>query len=219
VAQPKIFVSRGTPYTPAQERFCDKLYEYIRSRGGAPVTVGGNKYGVRQPVELAREEIKSCAGAVVVAFKRIHIREGQEKPDSTEAAPVDGRVLPTVWNHMEAAIAYTHDLPLLVLVEKGVYREGMLSKRLEWDALEIDVDAKVFKSDEFIQRFDQWMSFVEQRCKGTTESKIDPTKLTLRELLGALTTGQLWSMAGALFGALAAVAVAAYKVGVWSAKP
>jgi hypothetical protein len=218
MANPKVFVSRGTPYTPAQDDFCKALLAYMQNRGVDPVTIGANKHGVRQPAELARDEIESCHGAVVLAFKRIHIAQATEKPGSSSAAPADGRFLPTVWNHMEAAMAYAAKLPLLILVERGVHREGMLSKRLEWDALEIDIDTKIMQTTEFIQRFDHWMKYVNERVKSVPRARIDPANLTVIELLGRLTPAQLWSFGTAMVGLLAAVAIAAFAVGAWSAK-
>jgi hypothetical protein len=38
---------------------------------------------------------------------------------------------------MEAAMAYARKMPLLILVQPGLKRQGMLSDRLEWMAIEV----------------------------------------------------------------------------------
>ena len=216
-----IFVSHGTPYNAAQERFCAKFRKFLESRGCECATIGQNKHGVRHPVELARDAIAECDGAAVIAFKRIEVASGTEKPGSSASTSVDGRILPTVWNHLEGAMAYAHHLPLFVIVESGVHREGMLSKRLEWDALEVDITSKVFASDKFQQRFGHWLSFVESHSRKASHSELDAGKLTLKRILQSLTPAQVWALLGATFVVLSSVATIAYKIGEWAthAKP
>ena len=207
-----IFISHGTPYTAAQERFYARFKEVLAAKGCEAATIGENKHGVRQPVELARDAIAKSEGVAVIAFKRIEIKKGVDKPDSTESSSVDGRVLSTVWNHLEAAMAYSRRLPLLILVERGVHREGMLSKRLEWDAFEIEPDLKVLNSDEFTQRLDSWLSYVDEYKKGSPKS-VDSDELTLPRIFGTLSVGKWWALLGAVFLILSAIATTAFKLG------
>lgn len=213
----KIFISHGSAFTEAQERFYTKFREFIEGRGCECATIGQNKYGVRQPVELAREAILACDGAAVIAFKRIEITNGTDKPGSSKATPVDGRVLPTVWNHLEGAMAYANHLPLFVIVERGVHREGMLSKRLEWDALEVDISSKVFGTEEFRQRFESWLSFIDGRSQKKACSAVEVDKLTLTQIFQCLTAGQLWAILAAVVAILSFLATVAYKIGAWIA--
>jgi len=202
-----IFLSRGTPFTPQQEAFIDRLKQLLRARGWEPIIIGDTVEGIRSAVEQAREEMAVCSGAIVVAFKRIKISSGT---DLKSSKPTDGWELPTVWNHLEAAIAYTHHLPLFVLAEEGIHREGMLSKRIEWDAMEIVPDVALFESDRFLKRLNDWFRFVERT---DARPRIDPSKLSIFELAGSLTPKQRWTACASLLGLLLAVFVFGYKIG------
>jgi hypothetical protein len=79
----------------------------------------------------------TCRGAVVVAFERTRILTGLDKPGSSVPKEIKNESHPTVWNHMEAAMAYARKMPLLILVQPGLKRQGMLSDRLEWMAIEV----------------------------------------------------------------------------------
>ena len=209
----KIFISHGTAFTPVQERFYAKFREFIEARGCEWTTVGQNMHGVRQPVELARDAIAACDGAVIIAFRRIEILHGTDKPGGAALVTIDGRILPTVWNHLEGAMAYAHHLPLLVIVESGVHREGMLSKRFEWDALEIDITSKTLASEEFQQRFDHWISFVERRSLKKTEPDVEAGKIPIVRIIKSLTASEIKAIIAAAFAVLSLVATAAYYIG------
>ena len=135
----EIFLSYGSPYTPEQQSFISAVKNRLSSRDCETYTVGQDNYSVRQPIQFARDRIVECDGMVVIAFERVRVDKGRDKPGSSEEKLLDDRSLPTVWNHLEAAMGYAHDLPLLILVASGLHREGMLSDRLEWYAQEVEL--------------------------------------------------------------------------------
>jgi hypothetical protein len=216
VSQPvgyRTFASSGTPYTDAQQQLVDAIEDYLRTKGCELFTVGKHNHSARQPVEFARDLITTCDCAVVGAFERYKIVTGTEKPNSAEQKPIDGRSEPTVWNHLEAAMAYAHDLPMLVLVEKCVYRQGMLSKRFEWNAMEIDIDPQLVKGEQFRQMVDDWLGRVESTKAARDKAKHDLEKVTIREYLASMKPKEAWAIVVAVFTVLAAVAGAAYWAG------
>ena len=99
--------------------------------------------------------MRECHGTVVVAFERIHIEKAYDKPKSEHQSELRDIALPTVWNQLEAAMAYANDLPILILVQRGTKREGMLSDRLEWCAQEVELDPSIFQTTEFKGIFDK----------------------------------------------------------------
>ena len=52
------------------------------------------------------------------------------KPEGANLLENEG--LPTVWNQIEAAMAYTLGRPLLVIVEDGLVSEGLLEGKYDW---------------------------------------------------------------------------------------
>ena len=101
-------------------RACRRLEDYFQSKGLAAKTV--DEYGStnRQPLKDVEYRMGQCYGAVVLAFERTRIDRGVSRPDSKLQKELKDVRLPTVWNHIEASMAYTRGLPLLVLVEHGL---------------------------------------------------------------------------------------------------
>jgi hypothetical protein len=159
--------------------------------------------------------MKECSGAIVVAFERIHIEKGSEKRGTADETDISGLNVPTVWNQIEAALAYAHHRPLLVLVEKGLKCEGLLETGYDWWVQRIDFDPSSLVTPEFTQIFNDWKT----RCSQAPDlqpASVPPKSaadLSVGELLGSLKVTQLWAVLGALAGLIAAIAATAYKLG------
>jgi hypothetical protein len=208
-----VFLSCGTPHTEAQEAFLAAVEAHLRSHGCVPQTVGRSVFSVRQPVQASRELIGACRGAVVIAFERTVILTGFDKPGSREQKDIANETHPTVWNHMEGAMAYAQEVPMLTLVQRGVKRQGMLSERLEWSALEADLSPALLVTERFQQVFREWLDLVQSEDSVPSKSGLDPASLTVGELLKLLKGPQLWALIATLFGMLGGAAAIAYKVG------
>jgi hypothetical protein len=209
-----IFLSCGTPDTPAQEAFLCALEAHLRSHGCEPQTVGRSKFSGRQPVQAARDLIGDCRGAVVIAFERTRILHGVDRPECAEPIEVRNESHPTVWNQMEASMAYAQRVPILTLVQKGLKRQGMLSTRLEWVALEADLTTAFLLTAEFRQVFDEWVHYVRQG-QVTTRAELDPATLNVGYLLSQMKPGQIVGLLTSLLGLLTVVATLSFKIGQW----
>jgi hypothetical protein len=71
--------------------------------------------------------------------------------------------LPPIWNQIEAAMAYTRGLPLLVLVENGLQDEGMLESRYDWRVKRVDLQKPVVDDPEFLGIVGDWQEQVIKR--------------------------------------------------------
>ena len=99
----KVFLSCGTPYTSDQDAFISAIEDYLHNHDCETQTVGRSNFSVRQPVQFARNLIAECDGIVVIAFERLRVDKGRDKPRSKDEKLVEGRSFPTVWNQMEVA--------------------------------------------------------------------------------------------------------------------
>jgi len=229
-----IFLSCGAPYTMEQERFIADVENILRSHGCTPSTIGRNSFSIRQPVEAARDLIGTCDGAIVVAFERFRIINAIEKPGADKTIRIGDKYHeeskirlerhPTVWNQMEAAMAYAQGVPIFSLVETNLKRQGMLSDRLEWTALLTDLSENSLKTDEFQQTFAAWLQRVAKHRDeanridgGSAELSADPGQFTIRQLITMLKPGQLWQVFSAVGGVAIFIAGAAFAVGRWFA--
>ena len=214
-----VFVSCGTPHTPDSEEFLSAIEAQLKSHGCIPQTVGRSSFSVRQPAEASRDLIGKCDGAIVIAFERTRILQALDKPGSPEQKEIRDESHPTVWNQMEAAMAYAQRVPILTFVQRGLKRQGMLSDRLEWMAIETDLSLSLLKTEAFQQVFREWLSLVRERRTSSRQLDVDPAELRVGLLISQLKAKQLWGLVGTVFAVLAGVATLAFKAGQWFHSP
>jgi hypothetical protein len=220
VVTPNVFLSVGTPFLPKQEAFVQAIEQHLRTSGLTPRAIDRTDYRkAGEPLNNTVELMKECSGTVVIAFERKYIRDGAEKRDSPNERQMVQEKTPTVWNHIEAAQAYMLDHPVLVIAEDDLHREGLLEDRYDWYVQWASLDLSTLNHQRFKGIFEKWKAEVEQYHQARQErnnetvTELDPSRLTVGQLIGALTTGQLWAIVAAIFTAASAIAVTAYKLG------
>lgn len=206
----KVFLSVGSTYNEKQETFVSAFETFLGQNGCERLTVGRGNYFASQPIVSARDLMQEADAVVVIAFTRLVIEKAIDKPGSKSEKEILERSYPTVWNQLEAAMAFGLKLPLLVILEEGVYQEAMLKDRLEYRALVTHLDKSLFSSEEFRGIFADWKRIAESRPK---EQHVVVKSLTVGKLIKELQPGQFWKVIVALFGLLSGVAGAAYWVG------
>lgn len=210
-----IFVSVGRASTPEQEKFISAIEQYLRDNGFEPRIVGRTVFSSLQPLKFIEQLMHECSGTIIIAFERIYIQEGTEKRGSEAEKVMRDTKLPTVWNQIEAAMAYVLGHPLLVIVENGIRSEGLLETGYDWYMQWVKLDASTLNTREFSGVFGDWKSRVETFHK--TEIKkfqaVEPEKLTLSQILGSIKPAQLWAIIITLVGAISAIATTAFKLG------
>jgi hypothetical protein len=208
----KVFLSVGATYNEQQESFVSAFETFLGQNGCERLTVGRGNYFASQPIVSARDLMQSADGVLVIAFTRQIIVKAIDKPESESEKEITNRSYPTVWNQIEAAMAFGLKLPLLVIMEEGVYQEAMLKDRLEYRALITKLDKKLFSSEEFRGIFSDWKRIAETRVN-EIEGQVDVKSLTIGKLIRELKPDQFWKVGVALFGILTGVAGAAYWIG------
>ena len=164
----KIFVSVGVAYT-RQQRECQlEFYELLKSQNIERLGVGEDDYSSLQPLAQIKDLLKQCDAVVVLAFLRYVVDNGKEKPgadrEEHEERALVGEKHPTVWNQIEAGIAYGLDKPIFVVMEKGLKQGAMLKEdRLETLALTIQLEKEAFRTKKFTGVFNDFISRVRRR--------------------------------------------------------
>lgn len=203
----KIFVSVGTGLNPQQEMFVDAVEARFRAAGLTPCTIGRNTFSTDAPLRAVTELMDRCAGAVVIALERYHFDDGVERRGSAKEKPLGPVALPTPWNQIEAAMAYSRGLPLLVLVDEQLRCDGLLEKGNDWYVQELAIDPAALNSPAFNGLVENWREKVSGRQRALpspalTEAKLDPATMTIAQLIGALKPSQLWAVLVASVAAL-----------------
>lgn len=172
----QIFLSVGRTFTDEQETFVSDLEKFLKAQGITPLTVGRSYFSSQQPLKAIDNLMRECSGTMIVAFERLHIQHGFEKRGSTAESPLQAVNLPTVWNQIEAAMAYTLGHPLLVMVQNSIRSEGLLERGYDWYVQWVDLRSQVFWEPEFTGVFGDWKRrlelFDEAQKSQTTRSQI-----------------------------------------------
>jgi len=158
----KIFLSVGRTFTQQQEDFVTTLEEYLRGQGVTPQTVGRTFFSSQQPLKAVAGLMEQCAGTIVLAFERTQIVQAVEKRGSKDERAFADVKLPTVWNQIEAAMAYAQGHPLLVILEDGLKEEGLLERGYDWYVKRVTLTRDALYDREFMGVFSDWKNRVEE---------------------------------------------------------
>jgi hypothetical protein len=182
-----VFLSVGRTFNDRQESLAQAVERFLKTQEMTPQTVGRTYFSSKQPLVAITELMHDCAGTVVLAFERTHSPELYDKRGSSQEQRQENVSLPTVWNQIEAAIAYTLEHPLLVIVENGLKYEGLLEKGYDWYVKGIDLDDDLMADREFLGVFADWKrrveSYHQQKVKKSLYTSPMEEGIAPRELL------------------------------------
>ncbi|CAB1076265.1 hypothetical protein D1AOALGA4SA_4062 [Olavius algarvensis Delta 1 endosymbiont] len=123
-----VFLSRPGTLNTSQQEFVNHLLTLLDNEGISAITVERDEYPNFGAVAEVRRVMSGCEGAVILGFCQLEVRRGFWRTGTDEAMEIQGVVLPTAWNHVEAGMAAMIGLPALYIVEKGV-GGGLLESR------------------------------------------------------------------------------------------
>ena len=121
-----VFVSAGRTSTPEQENFVSAVEQHLRNNGLIPRCLGRNDFSSEQPLKAISKLMNQCCGTVVIGFERTYIQRAIECRRGKNERAIEQQGLPSVWNQVEAAMAYDREQPLLLVLEEGLKSEGLL---------------------------------------------------------------------------------------------
>lgn len=208
-----IFVSVGSTATSQQEDFVRAIEDRLRSEGLTPHTVGRNTFSSEAPLNAVTQLLSACSGAVVIAFERSYFPSGISKRGGPNQKDLGVVRLPTPWNQIEAAMAYSLGLPLMVVVESGLQNEGLLERGYDWFVQEVELNPAALATPQFNGVISNWkekaQAFKPRQPALPEHKTTDVENMTIGTLIGSLKPAQLWSV----LAALASIVAGAFFVG------
>ena len=157
-----VFLSVGRTVSTEQKEFVAAIETFLKAHDLTPRTVSRTDFAHQKPLKLIAQVLSECSGTVVVALERLHITGGVEFRDTADAVGLANVNLPTVWNQIEAAMAYTLGQPLLAIIESGLRNEGLLEEGYDWYVEWIDLNPDSLKEPGFLRTFANWKRNVEK---------------------------------------------------------
>lgn len=157
-----IFLSLGRTATAEQDEFVRAVENLLTENGLHPRTVGRTDFTTGRPLKKILGVMKKCSGAVVIAFERFHFDHGVELKGGANEQTVSNTSLPTVWNQVEASMAYVLGHPLLAIAESHLRNEALLEAGYDWFINWVDLTPASLHSPEFQSTFQKWLKKVER---------------------------------------------------------
>jgi hypothetical protein len=217
VDKPKVFISVGSNGSQHQRDATETIFSVIAATGLSPRQMEKNEWSSEQPLRAIRRVINECHGAVIVAFTRYEFLSGVERGKNDATISLGPTYFPTIWNQIEAALAYGRDIPLLIICETGLKEDGLLEGKYDWKVFWTDFQPGDLNSERFSGFVQSWKQLVEEHVATTgnaaQSTDLDVTKMSLGKLFGSLTLSQLWTLLGVLASLMTSVATAAFKLG------
>jgi hypothetical protein len=150
--------------------FCDNLAGRVRAAGFEPKTVGITDFGNASPLQIVRDLMFECSGAVILGLSQFQASGAMLKPGTKASEAIGDVVLATPWNQLEAGIAYALSLPLLVIREQSVRAEGIFDPQVgDYFVHQTSLTSDWLESDRFTQPFEQWANLVRVRASEATQ--------------------------------------------------
>ena len=218
-----VFISIGSRYTPDQEDFLDGLILLLEREMGITARVMNfteYDYATVSPLKAISEVMRQCHGVIVVAFERKYFPSGTEKRgslqesllrESLQESLLRERRYPTAWNQIEAGMAFTLGLPILVLSERGLQAEGLLEEKYDWYVEHIDINRDTLTIRGVKTRVRVWCEKLDTKIDPSqTQTPIDE-QLTLQQLVTSLRLKTLFQV----IAIIVAVFAGGVAVGGW----
>jgi hypothetical protein len=164
-----VFLSVGGGRTEQQDAFVRTVKKLCLSRGVEAQSVDEYSATNRQPLKDVEDRMDRCHGAIVLALERAHVESGVWRRGTQGETAMKDVKLPTVWNQIEAAMAYSRGLPLLVVAEAGLQSEALLESRYDWRVKWVRMNETVVEDPEFIGIFEDWRKSVFRHRDGPLE--------------------------------------------------
>jgi hypothetical protein len=126
----EIFVSRPNWIPETFENGLKSFYTLLKANGLNPRTIGQSDYPNKSPLDEVIGLLKKCEGTIVLGIPQIEIKNGLLKGEN-----LNNEIhLGTEWNHIEAALSHSLDLPMLIVhhktVARGIFDRGACNSYL-----------------------------------------------------------------------------------------
>jgi hypothetical protein len=123
-----VFVSKPNTMTPEQLLVWTQIKQALLGLGLRPRTVGDTDFPGHSPLVDVVALLRQCNGALVLGFSQLQATDALLYRGTPKERREPEVRLATAWNQMEASMAFSLGLPLLLVREDGVREEGMLDR-------------------------------------------------------------------------------------------
>jgi hypothetical protein len=125
-----VYVSCPSVINARQYLSLDMILKALRKHGLEPNSIGRSDYPSQLPLQEVYSLARRCCGGIVLGFEQFRTSTGVFKKGTREERNISNHIsFPTPWNHLEAGILYSLQLPLLILreahIQGGIFDAGV----------------------------------------------------------------------------------------------
>jgi hypothetical protein len=179
----KVFLSAGTPFNVNQGLILNQVKAVFEREG---LLLCQPEFSPKVPLLNVRESLIECKGLLAIAAVRYSAKEVLEKPGSEGEALFSNVEFTTPWIHIETSLAYDLGLPIMLIADKNLRREGFLEHGYDWNIQYVDYNIDFFKSDSFISMVKEFDKLIAEYVNGKYK------RFKSEEISGRLTVGNIF---------------------------
>lgn len=164
VTETRVFISKPGFLNYQQQQYLNALLTRLEAEGINPQTLERTDYPQFGAIGEVQRLMSDCAGAVIVGFQQLEVRDGLWRPSTPEEKEVKDQYFPTPWNQIEAGMAMMLGLPILVLCQPGVNGGIFDMSAGEHQVYRVPVDED-WKAPSTLNSLTDWCSDVRERSR------------------------------------------------------
>ena len=138
-----IFLSFGGPHRLDQQQFLQRLRLEMQQMGVDLRSLSTDAYSRSAPFDQIAELLMSCRAALIVGLDRSHAYAVFEREKADRQKVYLDQYTPTAWNQIEGSMASALRLPIVILREHRLHKEGIFeAKSHRHHILDFDLEAE-----------------------------------------------------------------------------
>lgn len=138
-----VFLSVGGPHRLDQQQFVQRLRLEMQQMGVEFRSLSTDSYSRSAPFEQIAELLMSCRAALIVGLDRSHAYAVFERERSDRQKVYPDQYTPTPWNQIEGSMASALRLPIVILREHRLHKDGIFeAKSHRHHILDFDLQAE-----------------------------------------------------------------------------
>jgi hypothetical protein len=135
------------------------LKQKFKNAGYHLTTLQDNDWDQNDPIKPIYSLMKECVGCIVLLLERYFIDTGRIRRGSENEKELKGLALSTPWCQIEATLAYTQNIPMMILKDKNVLNDGIFLDHIKtFKQVKIDIENfGEWESDDKSYIFDDYL--------------------------------------------------------------
>jgi hypothetical protein len=160
-----VFISSPSVLNEQQSTFRKMLKIILKNKKLIVRDLTPEEYPNERPIVRVKKTIQVCNGVIILGMQQMIVKDCIVKKGTLNENRRHDILLPTPWNHIEAAISITMGLPILIISERGI-EGGVFDPEITEEIVhQVELNIDSFDSEEFINAINLWLEQIIDKSK------------------------------------------------------